>query len=86
MADWIKQGGAAFPIAHSTEPGAPVAEHGMTLRQYYAGQALAGLCANPGGPFQKNDMNGWGLTNCTETRVALACLDLADALLAEEGS
>ena len=82
MADKINDGGWAFPAPYPDEAPYP----GMTLRQYYAGQALAGLCANPGGPFQKNDVNGWGLTNCTETKVALACLDLADALIAEEGS
>ena len=54
---------------------------GMTLRQYLAGQALAGLCANPGGPFEANDMSGWGIVNCTPADVAAECLRLADALI-----
>ena len=33
----IKDGGAAFPVHYCSE--------GMTLRDYFAGQALAGICA-----------------------------------------
>jgi hypothetical protein len=33
-----KDGGLAFPLQ--------TISHGMTLRDYFAGQALAGLCAN----------------------------------------
>lgn len=36
----------AFPIAGPTPKGF-ADQPGMTLRQYYVGQALAGLCANP---------------------------------------
>ena len=39
--DWFKQGGAAFPIPHSNEAGAPGSEHGMSLRDWFAGQALS---------------------------------------------
>ena len=52
-----------------------------SLRDYFAGQALAGLCANPGGPFQSNGMTGWGIVNCTEHDIALRCMDIADAML-----
>lgn len=38
-------GGAAFPIPHSNEPGAYEAETGMSLRDWFAGQALAGIFA-----------------------------------------
>ena len=42
---------------------------GMTLREYYAGQALAGLCADPTmGPVEKSIP--W-------------CVECADALIAE---
>lgn len=35
----------AFPV--TAENGLGHVSDGMTLRQYYAGQALAGICANP---------------------------------------
>ncbi|MBS0257222.1 MAG: hypothetical protein JSR13_05840 [Proteobacteria bacterium] len=54
---------------------------GMSLRQYYAGQALAGLCANPGGPFQANTGSGWDIVNCDAGHVADWCNELADALI-----
>jgi hypothetical protein len=34
--NWAEQGGAAFPIPHSNEPGAYEAETGMSLREYAA--------------------------------------------------
>lgn len=40
----IKDGGPAFPFA--AEYGHPAACGGMSLRDYFAGQALAGLMAN----------------------------------------
>lgn len=42
MIDWDKAGGAAFPV----EEGVVCHDPGMTLRDYFAGQALAGLCAS----------------------------------------
>lgn len=54
-----------------------------TLRDQFATQALAGLCANPGGPFQANAQSGWTIVNCTPADVARQCYDLADAMLAE---
>ena len=36
-------GGPAFPIASCDR----ILRHGMSLRDYFAGQALAGLLANP---------------------------------------
>ncbi len=57
---------------------------GMSLRQYYAGQALAGLCANPGGPFQANTGTGWDIVNCDAGHVADWCNELADALIARQ--
>lgn len=57
------------------------ADQGMLLRDWFAGQALAGLCANPGGPFQANPQNGWSIVNCTTEDVARVAHDLADAML-----
>lgn len=42
----IDDGGFAFPNGPDHKSGWN-AEYGMSLRQYYAGQALAGICANP---------------------------------------
>ena len=47
MANEIKDGGAAFPPLDNTGYGLMLRESGMTLRDYFAGQALAGICANP---------------------------------------
>lgn len=48
MSQRIEDGGAAFPFAFRDAEGHPL-EHraiGMTLRDYFAGQALAGLLAS----------------------------------------
>ena len=50
-------------------------------RDGFAGQALQGLCANPGGPFQSNSNSGWGIVNCTPDEVAEMAYRLADAML-----
>jgi hypothetical protein len=39
----INDGGPAFPHAHEDYP----FQHGMSLRDWFAGQALAGILANP---------------------------------------
>lgn len=54
---------------------------GMTLRDYFAAKALQGLCANPGGPFQVNDMSGWAIVNCELDDIAKESYKLADAML-----
>ena len=43
MSDDIKDGGPAFPLATTSET---IDYHGMSLRDWFAGQALAGLCAH----------------------------------------
>lgn len=52
-----------------------------TLRDYFASKALQGLCANPGGPFQANDMSGWAIVNCELDDIAKESYKLADAML-----
>ena len=51
------------------------------LRDYFAAKALQGLCANPGGPFQANDMSGWAIVNCELDDIATESYKLADAML-----
>lgn len=62
--------------------GGPASE--KTLRDEFAGQALAGLCANPGGPIQANGMTGWGFANCNADYIAGTAYDLASAMLSEK--
>lgn len=75
-------GGPAFPelgnVGHNSDW---QSESGMTLRDYFAAKALQGLCANPGGPFQANDMNGWAIVNCELDDIAAESYKLADAML-----
>jgi len=68
----MKEGGWAFPVY----TGNNTAEPGMSLRDYLAGQALAGLLA--GGGFIKD---GEDLT--TSSQFASTSYGLADAMLAE---
>ena len=65
MAEQIKDGGAAFP---SSDYG----EFGMSLRDWFAGQALAGIYANSG------DDSPAG----AHGRCAKEAYDAADAMLA----
>lgn len=53
----------------------------LSLREHMAGLALQGLCANPGGPFQRDEASGWALTNCNEDNVALTAIAMADATI-----
>jgi len=83
MSERVEDGGPAFP---STEDHPnydfPMHHLGMSLRDWFAGQALAGLLANPGGPFQANDRDGWDIVNCTLDDVARLSYQASDAMLA----
>ena len=71
MADKRNDGGPAFPMQQHGIDGLPDSEAcwGMTLRDWFAGQALMGWCADPHmGSFVK---------------VAEGCYNMADAMLAE---
>lgn len=56
---------------------------GLTKRELIAAMVMQGLAANPGGPWQANNQNGWALANCTLEDFAEVCTDAANALLAE---
>ena len=48
MADKIDEGGFAFPMNEKNSAGSHYHSHsGMSLRDWFAGQALAGLMAHP---------------------------------------
>ena len=49
MSTQINDGGSAFPIADTVHPTGQVqyGANGMTLRDYFAGQAIAGIIACP---------------------------------------
>ena len=71
-------GGPAFPIP-ADEPGNTYT--GMSLRDYFAGQALAGICANP-------DISKWCADNEMKTQFVradyvMSAYEIADMVLAE---
>lgn len=68
----------AFPRSYVAD-----GHNGMLLRDWFASQALAGLCANPGGPFQACAQSGWTIVNCTSHDIARQAYELADAMFAE---
>lgn len=61
----------AFPVMTRIGDGLRCADPGMTLRDWFAGQALAGLLATPGQVF----------SDPSPERLAEACYAAADALL-----
>lgn len=54
---------------------------GLTKHEYFAGLAMQGLLANPGGPIQANGRTGWGLTNCDYGHVSDCAVGFSDALI-----
>ncbi len=65
----------AFPVV--AENGLGHIDEGMTLRDYFAGQALAGLMANANMPFAAD------YAECEPRQIADAAYEIADAMLAE---
>lgn len=66
-------GGPAFPCQElGTQHATEQMDHGMSLRDWFAGQALAGICSH-------NDT--WGLP--TKNHIAFTAYELADAMIAE---
>ncbi len=72
----INDGGPAFPIPNDPNPGAYEAHPGMSLRDWFAGQAL---CSIP--------MRSWDASGRTDAQIihmwAQAAYVVADAMLAE---
>jgi len=65
----INDGGPAFPLQVIASPNSEI-QHGMSLRDWFAGQVLSGIMAN----------TDWS-ENCHES-IASAAYDNADAMLA----
>lgn len=56
-------------------------QHGITLRQHFAGLAMQALLSNPN-VVGYNSSCGWGLVNCTDDQLSNMCAGHADSLLA----
>lgn len=80
IVDRTSDGGPAFPVA-ANEYGGHGPAFGMSLRDYFAGQALHGLMANPEGPVQRSSQRGWDFVNCKPDEVACLAYYMADAML-----
>lgn len=75
----VNEGGAAFPVntGASTKVGAACPDPGMSLRDWFAGQALAGLSQRDMSESYKGD--SFSYLNA----IALAAYRTADAMLAQ---
>jgi hypothetical protein len=72
----IKDGGPAFPREDYQTSNAP-GQSGMTLRDYFAAKAVAGLCANQQWMETAHERSGMDMDFC----VAAAAWEVADAVL-----
>jgi hypothetical protein len=70
-------GGPAFPTEPNTQPGF-YKQHGMTLRDYFAGQALAGIIAKS--PYKSGTLAEMKASGDLKARSA-AAYAYADAML-----
>lgn len=73
-------GGPAFPCKWENPNGVPFTEFGMSLRDWFAGQALAGLLASPDGSVYRHTIETERTSSPAPTVAALAC-ELADAMI-----
>jgi len=87
----INDGGAAFPFTHYDrdsvgEMGPRYTDPGMTLRDWMAGQALAGVASSVGGNGIASAISKMAKAeSMTEARVvAQFCYEYADAMIAYE--
>lgn len=94
MADEVKDGGCAFAALGVSPVGDVFHEPGMSLRDWFAGQVLAGIMAQShAGPKDWTEMgHGWGEDCCNDLNkhskvVALTlagfAYQMADTMLAE---
>lgn len=75
-------GGMAYPGRSFSPNGYPEGHSmGMSVRDWFAGQALAGFSANTA-IFAANSQNGWDLVNASARDLADRAYWLADAMIA----
>jgi len=81
MSDGIKDGGAAFSCFEASPNGYMRIGGGLSIRDYFAGQAMAGMLACP------NDKPSVVLNQDHDTgRLAMCAYSIADAMIrAREG-
>jgi hypothetical protein len=84
----INDGGPAFPVHDVYHPNGEIeyGKPGMSLRAYFAGQALAGeiAAATSSRDFCRATMDAAERHNhSVETHIAIQCVRYADALIAE---
>lgn len=79
----IEDGGPAF--ARSAAWGSPSnvspSQDGMSIRDWYRGEVIKGLLANPGGPIQQNPTCGWGFCNVTAEQVVAFVEEIVDVMI-----
>jgi len=75
----IEKGGAAFPMQQTMPDGSTFSCFGMTMRDYFAAQALNGCLSYS----VLNETWGDYHNNCSDSSLAEKCYRLADAMLAE---
>lgn len=82
MMDWEKQGGSAFPV--DTHNDTPLhAETGMSLRDYFAGQALSAGVSTEAKDYELNTWFGPHAAGVTVAEIVAARVyEIADAMLA----
>lgn len=76
-------GGPAFPTEPNTQPG-HFTHHGMSLRDWFAGQALIAVLTGPMAVHLAEAARERGVDN--DAIVAIAAYETADAMLAARGA
>lgn len=69
----INDGGPAFPILDHSDGRLVLREYGMSMRDYFAARAMAGIIAGIG--YEGN-------IRCPDAQIASAAYSMADAMLA----
>lgn len=98
MSKNTNDGGPAFPHPTECSDGRAIPHLGMTLRDWFAGQALAGIIAHLGvlsytaigrSDSQRNEVNSAGDDNTPDTNhsgTAYVAYEIADAMLEARGA
>ena len=84
--NWNEQGGAAFPFAATDPSNVELQSSGMSLRDWFAGQNMAGMLAGSFGDVAKDDRitdKVW--RDLFFAGLSQAAYECADAMLAARG-